>query len=310
MKMFTDRMRASALVGSLLATAALAVPCLAEGDKCDCPAKQAAKSGVPMLSQVPYIGRLFRVCEPCEGDFERIGVDFEFCTEGEFPFAVKFWECGADCEGGQCKAKACCAEGQCKANAAACECPVAKTTCQSCQVAAKTACACEARCACDSKCACESKVAHASKCACGETCQCGDHVVAHPFGPVPFIAQHLPPHAIVAHHGPAHPPVGACPGMLEHLLALTAKSAALEAKLEARTEQAELVSEMLELAQENARLKAQVELAEAKSELAQQVLTVTLENEQLKSKLAELTGKLQAADVQTTERPRVLNAPR
>lgn len=97
--------------------------------------------------------------------------------------------------------------------------------------------------------------------------------------------------------------------MFEHLVTLAAKSAALEAKLEARDEQAELVGEMIELAQENAKLKAQVELAQAKTELAQQVLQVTLENAQLKSKLAELTGRLESDSVRTA-RPKLDSPPR
>ena len=311
MNLFPDRMRTSALAAALVAAAAVAMPCLAQEKKCECPAKQAAVHGIPMLSQVPYLNRLFQVAPPCEGDVERIGVDFEFCEAGEFPFAIKFWECGAGCDGGQCKAKACCAAGECPA-VAACECPAAKAVCQSCPAGAKLACACESKCACgdkcacDSKCACGSKCACSSKCACGESCQCGDHVVVHPFGPPPLVAHPFGahpgpvlPHPVVTHHfaahpGPAHP--GVCPAMFEHLLELTAKSAALEARLDARAEQAELVSEMLELAQENAKLKAQVELAEAKAEAAQQVLAVTLENEQLKSRLAELTNQLGEAE--------------
>jgi hypothetical protein len=253
--------------------------------------------------------RLFQVVEPVDANTERIGVDFEFCTDGDFPFAVKFWECAAACEGGQCaagecKAKACCAEGQCPATAA-CECPGEKA-CQACQVATKAGCACGMKCACD------------TKCACGMACQCSGDVVRHylrtsspdgalpPGHPVPVAVHHFAPPPIVSYGAP-HP--GGCPAMFEHLLTLTAKSAALEAKLEARTEQAELVEQMLELAGENARLKAQVELAEAKAEMQQQVLQVALENEQLKSKLAELTSKLESEHARTA-RPQVGNAPR
>jgi seryl-tRNA synthetase len=99
--------------------------------------------------------------------------------------------------------------------------------------------------------------------------------------------------------------------MFEHLLELTARSAALEAKLEARSEHAELVGEMLELATENAKLKAQVELAQARAEVAQQVLAVTLENEQLKSRVAELTGLLTEAEKNVrTAREAASQAPR
>jgi hypothetical protein len=332
MKMFMDRTRTCALAAAFLAAAALAMPCLAQEEKCDCPAKKAAVQGIPMLSQVPYFNRLFQVAQPCENDAARIGIDFEFCEGGEFPFAVKFWECGTGCEGGKCTAKAGCAAGECPA-AAACECPAAKTACQSCPAAAKLIAACESKCACGEECACGSACAEAGKCACGEkcacagkcacgnACQCGDHVVVHPFGPLPLVAHHFAAHPVpvgpvpfVAQHlgphpGPAHP--GGCPALFEHLLELTAKSAALEAKLEARAEQAELVSEMLELAQENARLKAQVELAEAKAEAAQQVLAVTLENEQLKSRLAELTSRLGEAEKEVlTAREAAVQPPR
>jgi hypothetical protein len=330
--MFMDRMRTCARAAAFLAAAALAMPCLAQDEKCDCPAKKAAVNGIPMLSQVPYLNRLFKVGEPADGDVERIGIDFEIGAEGEFPFGVKIWECGAGCDGGKCKAKACCAAGECPA-AAACECPAAKTACQSCPSAAKHVaacaskcacgdeCACETKCAADSKCACGSKCACSAKCACGDACQCGDQVVVHPFGPLPLVAHHFgahpglagpPPfvtHHFAPHPGPAHP--GGCPAMFEHLLELTARSAALEAKLEARAEHAELVSEMLELAQENAKLKAQVELAEAKAEAAQQVLAVTLENDRLKSHVAELTGRLDEAEKNVrTAREAAAQAPR
>lgn len=308
MNRFSDRMRAAALLGGFLATLAWAAPCLAEEGKCECPAKKTT-TGIPIFAKVPYVNRLFKNagCEAgaCEKeDFQRIGIDFQILGEGEFPFAVKFWESGTACEGGQCKAKACCEASQCQVDIAACECPGTKVICPSCPVAAKTSCASGTKCACDTNCACDTK------CACGEACQCsGDHVVRHPLGPVPFVAQHLPPQVVVAHHGPAHPPVPACPAMFEHLLELTAKSAALEAKLEARAEQAELVEEMLELAAENAKLRATVELAEARAEMHQHVLQVTLENEQLKAKLVELTSKLEADAARTARQPQT-QAPR
>jgi hypothetical protein len=272
-----DRARSCALVAAALAAAVL--PQLARGEDGQCPVQAAAQAriGIPILDNVPYFGRLFRVVgyseeacadgHACPDDFERIGVDFEFCQDGQCPLAIrlvdfaKCEECKGEackCEGGKCDdCKACCAAGECLA-CSACKCS-----------AAKTACACGTTCACDHKCACGHKDE------CGETCYCA--------------AQH----------------VAGCPALFEHLLTLTAKSAALEAKLEARTEHAELVSEMLELAQENAKLKAQVELAEAKAEMAQHVLTVTLENEQLKSKLAELTSKLESDNVRAAERSNV-----
>ncbi|HEX5103248.1 MAG TPA: hypothetical protein VFV87_05530 [Pirellulaceae bacterium] len=306
--MSADRMRATALVGGFLAALACAAPGLAEEGKCDCPARKTV-AGIPILAKVPYVNRLFQAADTAGDDVQRIGIDFEFCADGEFPLGIRFWECGAACEG-QCQAKAGCAEGKCPVNVAACDCPVAKAVCPSCQVAAKAcACASESKCAAASQCACGTKCACDTKCACGDACQCsGQQVVVRSMGPVPFVTQHVPPHAVVVHHGPphvgpAHPPVAACPAMFGHLLELTAHSAALEAKLEARDEQAELVGEMLELAQENAKLKAQVEMADAKLELAEAQLEISrhlvqmkLENEHLKAQVAELTNRLGEAE--------------
>jgi hypothetical protein len=296
-----NRARCCALAAA--AVAAIIVPSMARGEEPACPAHTVVVEGVPILGKIPYIGRLFTnvgVCEqgcaankacaetkacvewkacpaapacpashPCPAEAERIGIDFDFGfpigEDGQCPLAIRLVEftkctdCKSACAGGACEAGVC-AAGKCEV-ATACECPGTKVCCDSCQVVAKAPCCC------------------GTKCGCGAGCQCGPANVAHAHG--------------------AHRHVGGCPAMFEHLLTLTAKSAALEAKLEARTEHAELVSEMLELAAENAKLKAQVELAEAKSEMQQQVLSVALENEQLKTKLAELTSKLENEAVRT-----------
>jgi hypothetical protein len=334
MIMCTDRMRACALLGACL-TALMIAPRLVRGQEVPGPAKETAtiEFECPILGQVPYFGRLFRVnayeagcpahaANPNEA--ERIGIDFEICQDGQCPLAIKLVDCakacGDKCGGAKCSGEKCCDAKCCEAKAActaackaatACQCPANACECPG-SVAREWPArpvgqvALNATCACGNKCEC-------GKCACGAACQCGDHVIAgHPGLPVPFIAHHFAPppfvHAptpFIAHAPPPHP--GGCPAVFEHLLTLAAKSAALEAKLEARDEQAELVGEMLELAQENAKLKAQVELAQAKADLAHQVLQVTLENAQLKSKLAELTSKLESDSVRTA-RPK-LDAP-
>lgn len=304
--------RAAALVAIAL-TATISAPRPVRGQEVPAPQNKATielKLQGPILTKIPYFGELFRAAGPCHEDCQAAKVvakpvelnhadfDFEVCQDGQCPLAIKlvdFAKCEAGkcgkCEGGACVAGKC-AAGKCEAQACAeaCECPVAKTACGSCQVAVKAACACGDKCEC-------------GKCAYGAGCQCGHDVVLRHHGlpglPLPVITHHFAPPPFVAHAPPPHP--GGCPAMFEHLLELTAKSAALEAKLEARNEQAELVGEMLELAAENAKLKAQIELAEAKADVTQQLLATALENEQLKAKLAELTSKLESANARTAQ---------
>ena len=102
-----------------------------EPQACQCP-----DTGVPILSKVPYLSRLFKSvgvvheagCEgqcaktPCADQLERIGVDFEICGGiGPIEWAI----CTED-------ENCCCRGKECPGACAGCECPSAGkvTVCQ------------------------------------------------------------------------------------------------------------------------------------------------------------------------------------
>jgi hypothetical protein len=303
MNKFHDRMRACALVSACLA-AALIAPRLAGGEECECPAKKASATGCPMqiLSKVPYISRLFRVVgTECPNDAERIGVDFEFCVDGECPLGLRLLEC-SQCDAAACSAaKACCdakccstkccAETSCTEKCGAAKCSTAKCcAAKGCEAQVCTAGQCKATACCAAaklgccegklvaKEACQSEACQCSsgkKCCCEDKCQCANCAC-----------------------GDSHPSL-----LTQHLLTLTAKNAELEARLEARDQRDELLDQLIELSTENARLSAKLELAEAKTQIVQQMMQMALENQHLKTQLAELADKRNAESVRTTVRP-------
>jgi hypothetical protein len=70
--------------------------------------------------------------------------------------------------------------------------------------------------------------------------------------------------------------------LIESLAMSMVEKAKLEGKVEALAQQAELTKEMLTLVAENARLKAQAEMAEVKISMLQEMAKLAKENEQLK----------------------------
>jgi hypothetical protein len=252
---------------TLAAIAMVASVAIADEPKCDCPATKAAgEVGVPILSNVPYINRLFKnvtiVAPPCANGecpvnanetFERIGVDFDFCVDSK--------------------------DAQCQA------CPVGKLTvcdvagCKAIAVAAK---ACGSECCACKTCACEEKVA-ATACPFAKTVAKTDALWEKI---VELSAGQAAAEAALAGHKES---LESSAEMLEALAEVHAEKARLEAKLEAHEEHDKLTAQMLELATENIRLKAQVELAEAKAEVMGHTVEITVENERLKMQLAELT---------------------
>jgi|GEM_PF-6069910 Multidrug resistance efflux pump len=253
-------------------------------------------TGVPILSKIPYVSRLFKTvgivdepsCEagqcmktPCAEEFERIGIDFECPTCPNCP-VVRFGPIEL----------AICGENE------ACACPSAGKV-----GVGKVAVACAAKC-CEEKCGEGKCCCGEGKCCCGQ-CQCAAAIAAH-----------------IAHKSTACQ----CAGreeLWEHLIELSAekaaaeaaleareehselldalvematKSAALEARLEAQAEHHHVLERMVELAVENAQLKARAELAEAKTEMLKESLPVAVEKELLARRVAELEERLAASE--------------
>jgi hypothetical protein len=283
---------------------------LASGEEPKCSDKechekqcQCHSTGVPILSKLPYVSRLFKNvvvvhepgCEggqcpktPCAEELERIGIDFELCPDcpvvrfGPIELSI----CGEDeacvCHGKECPAS--CAQSACSS--------VDKV------VAACTANCCEGKCG-EGKCCCGE-----GKCACGQ-CRCAAAIaseIAHK-----SVACHcagreeLWEHLVElsAEKAAAEAALEAREEhseLLDALVEMATKSAALEARLEAQAEHHHVLERMVELAVENAQLKARAELAEAKAEMLKESLPVAVEKELLAHRVAELEERLAASD--------------
>lgn len=84
--------------------------------------------------------------------------------------------------------------------------------------------------------------------------------------------------------------------LIESLAMSMVEKAKLEGKVETQAAHAELTKEMLALATENGRLKAQVEMAEAKLALVQEMAKLAVENEQLNLAIKSRSGSSHLAD--------------
>ena len=263
-----------------------------EPKQCQCP-----QVGVPVLSKIPYISRLFKNvgvaheagCEagqcpqtPCADQLERIGVDFELCQTCPNCPLVRFGPielaiCTED--------EACCCRGMdCPASCAACGCPSAGKLAVNNVAVSKSAACCESAC-CEAKCCAEktSEAAHrTAACQCAGRDELWEHLVEM------AAAKGAAEAALEAREEHSE--------LLDALVELATKSAALEAKLEAQTEHHKVMERMVELASENAQLKARVELAEIKTQMLKETLPVAVERELLAHRVAELEQRLAASD--------------
>jgi hypothetical protein len=277
-----------------LATAAVA---MAEEPQANYVGKAPAHEvGVPFLSKVPYISRLFKnigVAGPaCQGQCnqaEHIGVEFAICPDEHTGIlrvcpvdgpqhACQTAACESACKAGGCQAGACQVAAK-----AACQCPgdccPDGKCCCSAKVAAKAACQCPGDCCPDGRCCCSAKVA-AGGCPCHAT---KDTALWEKL--IELSAGQAAAEAALEYQEEAFE---STTELLETLAGLHAEKSQLEAKLEAQAEHAKWTEQMLELATENIRLKAQVELAEAKAEVMRATVEMTVENERLKLRVAEL----------------------
>ncbi len=283
----------SAVVAGWTVVLSTFVACGDEPQTCQCP-----EVGVPILSKVPYLSRLFRSvgvvheagceagpCEktPCADQFERIGVDFEFCQtcpDGVVRFGpIELAVCSED--------ENCCCRGQeCPVACAGCACPSAgklavsqaAAACES----ASCACKCGAGQCCAGACAAVSKTSaaahHAAACQCAGRDELWEHLVEM------AAAKGAAEAALEARQEHSE--------LLDALVEMATKGAALEAKLEAQAELHKTFERMVELASENAQLKARVELAEIKAAMLKETIPVAIEKELLARRAAELEERL------------------
>lgn len=240
----------SGMLAIFAAAAAFPTAASAEEPAPKCRACAVTETGVPLLSKIPYVNRLFKNVTPRE--VEQIGVDFDF----DIPTAGP----------AKCAIQAGCNE--CVKNASRPQVLVVRTTSQG-----KAVNACCANEAC-----CEAEVAQAIACLKG-----GCEKEAGQGLSWERIVE------LSAHNAALETMLEAQEGiqearaeMMEHLTEVLVENAKLEAKVESLAQQAEFTKEMLALASENARLKAQIEMGEAKLALVHEMAKLAIENEQLK----------------------------
>jgi hypothetical protein len=261
---------------------------------------QCHEAGIPLLSKIPYISRIFKNvgvvheagCEagqcqntPCADQLERIGVDFELCQTCPNSPLMRFGpiELAICTEDEDC----CCRDKECLASCAALGCEVKCCTEKCCAEE------CTAKC-CAEKCAAAkaSEVAQQSTaCQCAGRDELWEHLVE-----------------MAAAKGAAEAALEAREehsNLLDALVEMATKSAALEAKLEAQTEHNRIMDRVIQLAAENAQLKARVELAEIKTAMIKETLPVAIEKELLARRVAELEHRLATSDegVRTAKKP-------
>ena len=268
----------------------LAAGAAAEEPKCACPAHQV---GVPLLTKVPYISRLFKnvgeaaaSCpQECTEVFERIGIDFVFGPDGQAGVCqirpVDNGEKG--CQGthaGQTLPSPYYlqddiqyfppgSEFKRSHEAAGCT----QAACKTATHVAVKACTCPGECCPDGQCHCTAK-----------------SVAACPFAKLAADKNKLWETIVELSAGQAaaeaalevqEESLERSAELLESMAGLHAENAKLAAKLEVQDQLHQLVAE-------NTRLKAQVELAEAKAEVMRATVEMTVENERLKMRLADL----------------------
>lgn len=312
----------------------------ADEPHCHCPAT-AATECVPLLTKIPYVGRLFKTT-PCDESCQRIGIDFAGGQQGpKLMFGIGWQSASAECTCDDCK----CPAGTCPANCVKADncvctnCPCPEGSCpEACvaHVAHSHCCAqqCAEKCAAGSHCC---AVQTAEGCAAGKCCivrvtadeacptaivancqaECADHCVAGKCLPADVRVFHLPaPDRLVdvsrlsaenirlASQLEAQESIfEERSELLDAMAELSAEKAKLEACLEFQAQHAELVKEMHELYAENLRLKAQADLATERESLLREGLKTALENERLKLQVAELERRLETEAARTAKSP-------
>ncbi len=264
--------------------------------------KEAKETGIPLLSKVPYISRLFRnssTFAPPAGVPESIGISFEICEAEtkQCPACVNVAKCQncpgqllittVQCEGSEVCEAECCLQAECCASEDCCE-------------AVLACCAADQAC-CDSGKACCSEKDVAG---CQAPC-CRDGQVAYWERIIELTATNA---ALSVQLEAQEDMLEARAEMFEELAELGMQNAKLQAQVELQTERHALSREMIELASENARLQVRVELAEAKLALVHEVARLSLENAELKTQLAS-QGSTRAAASSAARQPQPTQGP-
>jgi hypothetical protein len=248
----------------LIAIAALpaAAPGKEPGPKCA--TFVAEETAIPLLSDIPYIGRLFKTvkhvavpqsCEPLAVDFE-----FEICQDG------------APTCGLSRSATACTQSAGAQLFA------VRRTGHQN--VAATCAACCGEDCAEDSFC-------------CRASCETVARGGLSWERIVELSATNAALEASLEAQSAFHKEKSE---MLESLAEMAIEKAKLEVQVETLAQQSQITKEMLALISENARLKVQAQMAEAKLTVVHEMAKLAMENEQLKLALQKRHTPGQLAD--------------
>ena len=275
----------------------------ADEPHCQCPVAAAEKC-LPLLTRLPYVGRLFRTAganaECCEDEFERIGVDFDFATGEQGPkliFGIGYANAGAQCTCEDCK----CPAGTCPANCNAANAAANKTACHNTNVN-NGKCVCT-NCNCpEGACpeACAAHVAHshccavqtAEGCAAGKCCIIRVHAEeACPNTSAANCTAECAEHCVAGKCCPC--PVGArvlrlpAPDRLLDVSRLSAENIRLASQLEAQEsifeERTELLDAIAELAGDKAKLEACLEFQAQHAQLVKEMHELYAENLQLKA---------------------------
>jgi hypothetical protein len=344
----------------LAASAALAAEPTAECQKA-CPAAARAGHmavsvdvGVPILSKIPYISRLFKNVgvahtESCEGGecvqtcvrapaASWAVAPASHCTEGatcpingtpqycevvggpaEFhaPLKIIATPMGPICiaptatVAGTCGTSACTTVAAEKVCGTACTTVAVEKACPAGQCAAPTCCDTKVRAAgkCGESCPCpataECPTTKVSKKACASCtdCKCaGDDTTTVLWKHIVELSAKA-----AACEAKAEAEVKAHQNTLEifeGLAEVTAEKAALEAKVEAHQAQFAAMEKMIELALENTKLKAEVEKLTSHAELTGEAMEIALENELLKRRVEELEAKAEGPAARTASKPK------
>ncbi|MFN0019173.1 MAG: hypothetical protein ACKVP0_12995 [Pirellulaceae bacterium] len=240
---------------AIIAAAAFPTTGRAEDPSPKCRACVAQGKAVPVLSQIPYLGRLFK--NTTHQEVEQIGVDFDFdidiCSD-----------CPQACKAGV-------AAGVCQSTVRPQLFVIRKTA------SGQTI----ATCSNDEPC-CGKECAVAAPC-CENTCEIiceEDECEGLSWERIVELTAKSAALEAVLDAREAFDAEKS--GLIETLAMSMVEKAKLEGKVEALAQQAELTKELLTLVAENSRLKAQAEAAESKLALVHEMAKLAIENEQLK----------------------------
>ncbi|MBC7853185.1 MAG: hypothetical protein IAF94_07095 [Pirellulaceae bacterium] len=262
----------------LLAAAATPIAVLGEDIAPVCPKCSTVQRGIPILSKIPFVSRLFKNVGADEDqtvapqDFERIGIDFDFEVCPDCPAPIGISSAARSQNAGALlfavrraahaqEAAACREPGPCCGK----ECVDVSTCCQD---------------------AC-----------CPAGCEMAERSGLSWERIVELTATNAALEATLEAQAEFQEEKSE---MMDSFVAILMEKAKLEAQVETHAKQAELTKELLALVSENARLKAQAEMAEAKLALVHEMAKLAIENQNLKVALhVATTGKGQPVHLES-----------